>query len=173
MLYGSCFVRAYSTYAVVNFNLYFEVIQIQRRWRYALAERSIAGGGESSWNAPFILVWTQPPPDTKCAWQLHCPILSRDTRVYRQKAYVSVRGCSLHDEPTCIVCCWLGLCTIKCATLRVRSTPLTIKRLNASVVKEPAAGVSLLTKALYAMIFRSLYLNLDSGRAPWLLCVGT
>jgi len=149
MLYGSCFARAYSTYAVVNFNLYFEVIQVQR------------------------LVWTQPPPDTKCAWQLHCPILSRGTRVNRHKAYVSIRGCSLHDEPNCIVCCWLSLCTIKCATLRVRSTPLTIKRLNASVVKEPAAGVSLLAKALYAMIFRSLYLNLNSGRAPWSLCVGT
>ena len=60
----------------------------------------------------------------------------------------------------------LGLSTIKCATLRVRSTPLTIKRLHASVVKEPTAGVSLHAKALHAMISRSLYFNFKIGRSP-------
>ena len=60
----------------------------------------------------------------------------------------------------------LGLSTIKCATLRVRSTPLTIKRLHASVLKEPTAGVSLHTKALYAVMFRSLHYNLNIARAP-------
>ena len=43
-----------------------------------------------------------PRPDTKCAWQLHCPTLSRGTRVHRHLADVSIRGYRLRDEPTCV-----------------------------------------------------------------------
>jgi len=117
-----------------------------------------------------------PPPDTKCAWQLHCPTLVRLRACIATRLMFRFVGivCVTSGPVSCAVD-WvypqlnvrqLGLSTIKCATLRVRSTPLTIKRLHASVVKEPTAGVSLHAKALHAMISRSLYFNFKIGRSP-------
>ena len=132
MLCASCFARACSTSSVVNSNLYFEVKQLQGPSRYAFAKWRNSGGEQSSWNASFILVWTQPPPRHEMCMATLLP----NTQV-RLRVCIAIRltfrfvgiVCVTSGPVSCAVD-WvypqlnvrqLGLSTIKCATLRVRS----------------------------------------------------